>query len=326
MTVVDRYLINLVLKECHDSPFSGHLSQDRKREKINTCIWWSMWQKDVAEYFKTCDICQKANKSTGNRLGNIINTQEPSRTWEIFHMDWVTGLPPGGDRSYNAFLVIFDRLSRTPIFLQCHKDDTAMDTALLIWTRVASCTGIFTKIISDRDPKFTSALWKSLNQLFGTNLSFSTAYHPQTDCLAERMTETLEDMVRRFCVYSLEFKDCNGFTHDWCTLLPALELEYKTSIPSSTNQTPAILEKVWNPKLPLDSLRKDLVELHPMAASFKGIIEKARKHSVRCMEDSFESAEDKWDKSHATPDFKLGDLVLVSTTNLNNIQGCKNLK
>ncbi|MBW0552571.1 hypothetical protein O181_092286 [Austropuccinia psidii MF-1] len=44
MTVVDRSLINLVLKECHDSPFSGHLSEDRTREKIKTCIWWPMWQ------------------------------------------------------------------------------------------------------------------------------------------------------------------------------------------------------------------------------------------------------------------------------------------
>ncbi|MBW0570164.1 hypothetical protein O181_109879 [Austropuccinia psidii MF-1] len=38
MTVVDRYLINLVLKEFHDSPFSGHLSEDRTREKVKTCI------------------------------------------------------------------------------------------------------------------------------------------------------------------------------------------------------------------------------------------------------------------------------------------------
>ncbi|MBW0558226.1 hypothetical protein O181_097941 [Austropuccinia psidii MF-1] len=50
MIVVDRSLINLVLKECHDIPFSGHLSEDRTREKFKTCIWWPMWQKDVAEY------------------------------------------------------------------------------------------------------------------------------------------------------------------------------------------------------------------------------------------------------------------------------------
>ncbi|MBW0471024.1 hypothetical protein O181_010739 [Austropuccinia psidii MF-1] len=158
-------------------------------------------------------------------------------------MDWVTGLSQGGDRSYNSCLMIFDRFSKTPTFLQCHKDDPAMDTALLICNRVISWTGIFTNIISDRDPKSTSALWKNLHQLFGTKLSFTKAYHPQTDGLAERMIQTLEDMVRGFCAYGLELNNCDGFTHDWCTILPALELAYRTSIHVSTNQTPAILER-----------------------------------------------------------------------------------
>ncbi|MBW0513950.1 hypothetical protein O181_053665 [Austropuccinia psidii MF-1] len=155
------------------------------------------------------------------------------------------------------------------------QDDTAMDTALLIWKRVISWTGIFTKIISDRDPKFTSALWMNIHQLFGKKLSSSTAYHPQTDGWAERMMQTLEDMVRRLCAYGLEFKDFAGFTQDWCTILPALELAYKTFIHASTNQTAPILEKGWNPKLPHNSLRKELVEIHNTAASFKGMLEKS---------------------------------------------------
>ncbi|MBW0581613.1 hypothetical protein O181_121328, partial [Austropuccinia psidii MF-1] len=326
MTAVDRSLINLVLKECHDSPFSGHLSEDRTREKVKTCIWWPMCQKDVAEYCKTCDRCQKANKSTGKRLGNMIKIQEPSRPWAIFHMDWVTGLPPGGDSSYNACLVIVDRFTKIPNFLPCHKDDTAMDTALLMWNRVVSCTVIFTNIISDRDHKFISALWTNLHQLLGTKLSFSTACHPQTDGLAERMMQTLEDMVRRVCAYGLQFKDCDGSTHDWCTLLPEPELSYKTSIHASTNQTPVILEKGLNPKLPQDSLRKDLIEIHPTAASFKGMLVQDRKHAVRFMEDSLAYAKDTCDKSHATPNFKVRDLVPLSTTNFNNIKGCKKLK
>ncbi|MBW0567578.1 hypothetical protein O181_107293 [Austropuccinia psidii MF-1] len=36
LTVVERSLINLLLKECHDSHFSGHLSEDRTREKVKT--------------------------------------------------------------------------------------------------------------------------------------------------------------------------------------------------------------------------------------------------------------------------------------------------
>ncbi|MBW0500011.1 hypothetical protein O181_039726 [Austropuccinia psidii MF-1] len=88
-------------------------------------------------------------------------------------------------------------------------------------------------------------------------------------------------MVRRICAYGLEFKDCDGLTHDWCTRLPALELAYKTSIHASTNQTLASLEKGWNTKLTQDSLRKDLVEILPTAASFKGMLHRTRKHAIR---------------------------------------------
>ncbi|MBW0532804.1 hypothetical protein O181_072519 [Austropuccinia psidii MF-1] len=140
------------------------------------------------------------------------------------------------------------------------------------------------------------------------------------------MIQNLEDMVRGFCAYGLEFKDCHGFTHYQSTLLPELEVAYKTSIHASTNQTPSILEKGWSSKLPQDSLRKDLVEINPRASTFKGMLDKARKHALRSMEDSFAYAKDKWDRSHATPDFKVGDLVLVSTTNLNKTNGCQNLK
>ncbi|MBW0514250.1 hypothetical protein O181_053965 [Austropuccinia psidii MF-1] len=102
-------------------------------------------------------------------------------------MDWVTALPPGGDRSYNAFLVPVDRYSKTPMFLPCHKDDIAMNTAIMICNKAISHTGLLKNIISDREPKFTSALWENLHNLFGKKLSFSTAYHPQTDGLAERI-------------------------------------------------------------------------------------------------------------------------------------------
>ncbi|MBW0550520.1 hypothetical protein O181_090235 [Austropuccinia psidii MF-1] len=137
-------------------------------------------------------------------------------------MDWETALHLGGDRSYNACLVLVDRYSKASILLPCHKDDTAMDTAMMICNKAISHTGLFQNIISDRDPKFTSALWTNLHNLFRTKLSFSTAYHPQTDDLAEIMVQTLEEMIRRFCAYGLEFKDSDGFTHYWCTLTPAL--------------------------------------------------------------------------------------------------------
>ncbi|MBW0524020.1 hypothetical protein O181_063735 [Austropuccinia psidii MF-1] len=211
-----RFCINKILHECHDSIYYGPLSEERTLEKVKKCEWWPSWRKEPIEYFHTCDRCQKANRSTGKKFGLMIHIQEPRSPWEVVHMDWVTALPPSGDKSYNDCLVI---------------------------SRVIFHTGLFHNIISDRDPEFTSALWTNLHRFFGTKLSFSTAYHPQTDGLAERMIQTLEDMIRRFSAYGLEFKDSEGFTHYWCTLIPALELAYNTSVHPSTGQTPSMLEK-----------------------------------------------------------------------------------
>ncbi|MBW0571774.1 hypothetical protein O181_111489 [Austropuccinia psidii MF-1] len=69
-----------------------------------------------------------------------------------------------------------------------------------------------------------------------------------------------------------------------------------------------MLEKGWNPRLPADTLRKDLIEIHPTASSFKIMLDR------------------KWDKSHKVPDFKIAYLVLASTFNYNNIKGPKKLK
>ncbi|MBW0560061.1 hypothetical protein O181_099776 [Austropuccinia psidii MF-1] len=99
--------------------------------------------------------------------------------------------------------------------LPCHKEDTAMDTSLLFWNNIISTCEVPKIIISDRDPKFTSEFWTNLCDMLGTKLAFSTAYHSQTDGLAERMIQTMEDILRRFCAYGMEYKDHEVYTHDW---------------------------------------------------------------------------------------------------------------
>ncbi|MBW0524474.1 hypothetical protein O181_064189 [Austropuccinia psidii MF-1] len=87
-----------------------------------------------------------------------------------------------------------------------------------------------------------------------------------------------------------------------------------------------MLEKGWNIRIPYDTLKKALVDIHPTASSFKLMLDKARKNANRCMQDYFNYAKGRWDKSHKSPEFKTGDLVLVSTLNFNKIQHPKKLK
>ncbi|MBW0526925.1 hypothetical protein O181_066640 [Austropuccinia psidii MF-1] len=158
-------------------------------------------------------------------------------------MDWVTGLVPGGKENYSACLIIVYRFSKIMRCLPCHKEDTAMEPALLFWNNIISTCGVPNIIISDRDPKFTSEFWTNLYEMLGTKLAFSTDYHPQADGLAERMIQTMEDILRIFCAYGMEYKDHEGYTHGWVTLLPEVQLAYNTSQHSTTGKTPALVEK-----------------------------------------------------------------------------------
>ncbi|MBW0493144.1 hypothetical protein O181_032859 [Austropuccinia psidii MF-1] len=122
-------------------------------------------------------------------------------------MDWFTGLVPIGRENFNACLVIVDIYRKSVRCLPCYKEDTAMDTAFLFWNNIISTCGVPKIIISDRDPKFTSEFRTNLYDMLGTKLAFSTAYHPQTDGLAERINQTMEDILRRLYAYGMEYKE-----------------------------------------------------------------------------------------------------------------------
>ncbi|MBW0483278.1 hypothetical protein O181_022993 [Austropuccinia psidii MF-1] len=133
-------------------------------------------------------------------------------------MNWVTGLVPQGKENFNYFLVIVDRYSKSVSFLPFHKEDTAMDTALIFWNNTIAKCGVPKIIISDRDQKFTSEFWINLYDMLRTKFEFSIAYHSKTDGLAERMIQTKKDRMTRLCAYGMEYKDNEEYTHDWVTL------------------------------------------------------------------------------------------------------------
>jgi hypothetical protein len=93
---------------------------------------------------------------------------------------------------------------------------------------VVSQHGVPISIISDRDVRFTSNFWKSLQKLLGTCLDMSTAYHPQKDGQSERTIQTLEDMLRA-CVID--------FGKNWEISLPLEEFSYNNSYHTSIKAT-----------------------------------------------------------------------------------------
>ncbi|MBW0462375.1 hypothetical protein O181_002090 [Austropuccinia psidii MF-1] len=222
----------------------------------------------MSEYINTCERCQKANRKNGKNYGLLQHIEEPKHPWETINMDWATVLVPGGKEKFNALLIIVDMVSKSMRCLPCHKEDKAMDTSLLLRNNIISTCRVPKIIFSDRDPKFPSEFWTNRYDMLGAKRSFSTAYHSQTDGLSGRMIQKMEDILRRFCAYGMEYKDHEGYLHYWVTLLPAFQLAYNTSQHYTTGKTPSLVEKGWNPLLPVDHLKKNLLTINPTAKDF----------------------------------------------------------
>ncbi|MBW0487534.1 hypothetical protein O181_027249 [Austropuccinia psidii MF-1] len=280
LTVIDRDHISLILNKCHDFPYIGLMSENRTKERVASTAWWPKWEQELIEYVNTCEKCQKANRKHGKKHGLLQHIEETKHPWETINMDWVTGLVPGGKENSNACLVIVDRYIKSVRCLPCHKEDTEINTDLLFCNNIIATSEVPQIIISDRDPKFISEFWTNLYDMLGTKLAFSTAYHPQTDGLAERRIQIMEDIIKRFCAYGIENKNNEGYTHDWITLLPEVQLPYNTSQPSTAGKSPSLSEKGWNHLLPVDHLKEDLLTIHPTAKDFHYMFKLIGKNAV----------------------------------------------
>ncbi|MBW0464727.1 hypothetical protein O181_004442 [Austropuccinia psidii MF-1] len=236
------------------------MSEDRTKERVSSRAWWPKWEQELSEYINTCEIFQKANRKHGKKYRLLQHIEEPKHPWETINMDWVTGLVPGGRENFNSCPIILDRFSKS----------------------IISTFGVPKIIISDRDPKFTSEFWTNLYEVLGTKLAFFTAYHPQIDGLPEIMIQNMEYIIRRFCEYGMEYKDHEGYTHDWVALLPAVQLAYNTSQHSTTGISPSLVEKGWH------HLEKNLLTIHPTAKDFHDMWKRAFDTDARCIAEAKE--------------------------------------
>ncbi|GJY50315.1 putative reverse transcriptase domain-containing protein [Tanacetum coccineum] len=143
-------------------------------------------------------------------------------------MDFVTKLPKSS-QCHDTIWVIIDRLTKSAIFTPMRETDSTEKLARMYIKEVVTTHGLLVSIIYDRDPKFASHFWRSLQKALGTSLDMSTAYHPQTDGQSERTIQTLEDMLRA-CVID--------FGNGWVRHLPLVEFSYNNSYHASIKAAP----------------------------------------------------------------------------------------
>ncbi|KAI3754912.1 hypothetical protein L1987_54704 [Smallanthus sonchifolius] len=221
-------LRTFLMNEAHKTRYSIHPGADKMYQNLRQQYWWPGTKKDIALYVSKCLTCSKVKAEHQRPSGLLEQPEIPVWKWENLAMDFITKLPRTSS-GYDSIWVIIDRLTKSAHFLPIREDYRVEKLARIYIDEIVSRHGVPLNIISDRDARFTSLFWQSLQTALGTRLDLSTAYHPQTDGQTERTIQTLEDMLRA-CVID--------FGGNWDSHLSLIEFSYNNSYHTSINMAP----------------------------------------------------------------------------------------
>ncbi|GJV91537.1 putative reverse transcriptase domain-containing protein [Tanacetum coccineum] len=172
---------------------------DKMYQDMKKLYWWPNMKADIATY-----------------------------KWDNITMDFVTKLPKS-QQGHDTIWVIVERLTKSTIFTPMRETDSMKKLAMLYIKEVVARHGIPVSIICDRDLRFASHFWRSLQKALGTSLDMSIVYHPEIDGQSERTIQTLEDMLRA-CVID--------FGNGWIKHLPLVKFSYNNSYHTSIKAAP----------------------------------------------------------------------------------------
>ncbi|GKF52816.1 putative reverse transcriptase domain-containing protein, partial [Tanacetum coccineum] len=209
--------------ESHKSKYSIHPGSEKMYQDVKKLYWWPNMKADIATYVSKCLTCARVKAEHQRPSGLLVQPAIPEWKWDNIMMDFITKLP----KSSQGFDT--DRLTKSAHFLTIRENDPLDKLARLYLNKIVSRHGIHALIICDRDGRFTSNFWKSFQKALGTDISMSTAYHPETNGQSKRTIQTLEDMLHA-CVID--------FGKGWVKYLLLAEFSYNNSYHASIKAAP----------------------------------------------------------------------------------------
>nr|GEW61427.1 Toll/interleukin-1 receptor (TIR) domain-containing protein [Tanacetum cinerariifolium] len=168
-----------IFKECHDSKWAGHPGITRTLALVEGTYYWPRMGDDVEAFMRTCLICQQYKIDKKKSGGLLEPLPTPKGPWKSVSMNFITCLPKS--KGGGSIIVVVDRFSKYGTFIATPPDVTADDTTKHFFKNVVKYWGVSHVIVSDRDPRFIGGFWTELFKIMGTDLNFSTSFHPQMD-------------------------------------------------------------------------------------------------------------------------------------------------
>nr|GFB22456.1 reverse transcriptase domain-containing protein [Tanacetum cinerariifolium] len=291
-----------IMHESHKSKYSIHPGSDKMYQDMKKLYWWPNMKADIATYVRKCLTCAKVKAEHQRPSRLLVQPEIPIWKWDNNTMDFVTKLPKS-PQGYDTIWVIVDRLTKSAIFAPMQETDPLEKLAKLYLKEVAARHGIPVSIICDRDPRFASRFWRTLQKALGTSLDMSMAYHPETDGQSERTIQTLEDMLRA-CV--IDFGKC------WVNHLLLVKFSYNNSYHASIKA--ASFEALYGRKCRSPVCWNEVGEFHLTGPEIvqetteKIIQIKQRMQAARDRQKSYV------DLKRKTMEFQVGDKIMLKVS------------
>jgi hypothetical protein len=164
---------------------------------VKSHYFWLGMKREIDEYISICMECQKVKAEHRHPAGLLQPLPISESKWEVVTMDFITGLPKTR-KQHDSIIFAVDKITKAAHFIPQKTTHKASDVVDIFLKEVARLHRIPKMIMSDREPKYTSNLWKGMFKGFITNMNFSTAYHPESDGQIERVNKVIEDMLRMY--------------------------------------------------------------------------------------------------------------------------------
>ena len=237
--VVPPALVDDVLSSLHSSITGGHLGIAKLLGKVRRRFWWPGFKEDVQLFLRRCVECQKRRNPPQTHRHSLVEWK-PSFPFQQIGIDFMGPLP---ESNGNKFIcLIGDHFTKwyEAIPLPDQKATTTASALIEHWISRFGCPH---SIHSDQGRNFESHLFKELLQLLEIEKTRTTAFHPQSNAVIERMNRTLQNMLAK-CVEEDQ--------RDWSMKLPYVMMAYRSSVHESTGFSPQFLVQGRELTLPID--------------------------------------------------------------------------
>ena len=305
-------LVKSALTTVHDDRY--HFGLRRMMGELSA-VYFNGMRKTVRKFIDFCPVCRENSTSRRPKYGELQPIPVIPHPYHTISLDFITDLPEvpsEGTPWARLGFTLLDTLcpvnclfSKKTMLLAGHTTYTAADWAETLLQGLQLCDwGIPKRILSDRDPKFTSALWQALFTLLKVKFLMSTAYHPQTDGISERKNQTVETAIRYHTATEPDIA--------WVNVLPALQHALNNAYTAAINCSPNELVMGFKPVTAVDLLHHDDLNIEGNAEPDLDIIRRLYQHEAKVLIDiAAMFNKGRYDARHTPVDIDKGDTVYL---------------